>query len=105
MAYYGEYPICLAACFASKEIYDYLIDKGADPNQLDSNGNGLLHTLVINDKLEMFLYASNHPKLKADLTLKNNQGLTPFNLAAKLAKSEIFEKMLEINEIVISIFI
>ena len=32
LAYYGEYPLCLAACFSNKEIYDYLIDKGADPN-------------------------------------------------------------------------
>ncbi len=32
LAYYGEYPLCIAACFGSKEIYDYLIDKGADPN-------------------------------------------------------------------------
>lgn len=32
MAYYGEYPLALAACFVNKEIYDYLIDKGADPN-------------------------------------------------------------------------
>ena len=48
----------------------------------------------------MFLYASNHPKSKANLSLKNSQGLTPFNLAAKLAKLEIFTQMLEINEIV-----
>lgn len=34
MAYYGEYPLCLAACFANKDIYDYLIDQGADPNLL-----------------------------------------------------------------------
>ncbi len=32
LAYYGEYPLCFAGCFANKEIYDYLIDKGADPN-------------------------------------------------------------------------
>ena len=32
LAYYGEYPLALAACFANKEIYDFLIDKGADPN-------------------------------------------------------------------------
>ena len=32
LAYYGEYPLCFAACFSSKEIYDYLIDNGADPN-------------------------------------------------------------------------
>ena len=32
LAYYGEYPLALAACFANKKIYDYLIEKGADPN-------------------------------------------------------------------------
>ena len=32
LAYYGEYPLAYAACFASKDIYDYLIEKGADPN-------------------------------------------------------------------------
>lgn len=32
LAYYGEYPLAFAACFASKEIYDYLVEKGADPN-------------------------------------------------------------------------
>ena len=32
LAYYGEYPLCFAALFANKDIYDYLIDKGADPN-------------------------------------------------------------------------
>jgi ankyrin repeat protein len=33
LAYYGEYPLSFAACFADKKIYDYLIDKGADPNK------------------------------------------------------------------------
>jgi ankyrin repeat protein len=32
LAYYGEYPLAFASCFANKEIYDYLIEKGADPN-------------------------------------------------------------------------
>jgi len=32
LAYYGEFPLAFAACFANKEIYDYLIEKGADPN-------------------------------------------------------------------------
>lgn len=47
------------------------------------------------------MYASNHPVKKAELKTKNAQGLSPFNLAAKLARSEIFTKMLEVNEIVI----
>ena len=32
LAYFGEYPLAFAACFANKEIYDYLVEKGADPN-------------------------------------------------------------------------
>jgi hypothetical protein len=51
LAYYGEYPLAFAACFANKEIYDYLVEKGADPNLQDSNGNTVLHVLVINNKL------------------------------------------------------
>lgn len=32
LAYYGEYPLAFTACFSNKKIYDYLIQKGADPN-------------------------------------------------------------------------
>ena len=40
LAYFGEYPLAFAACFANKEIYDYLVEKGADPNlQGIFNGN------------------------------------------------------------------
>ena len=51
LAYFGEYPLAFAACFCNKEIYDYLISKGADPNIQDSYGNTVLHILVINNKL------------------------------------------------------
>lgn len=50
-AYFGEFPLAFAACFGNRKIYDYLIDKGADPNLQDSYGNTILHILVINDKL------------------------------------------------------
>ena len=32
LAYFGEYPLALAAYFENKEIYDFLLEKGADPN-------------------------------------------------------------------------
>jgi hypothetical protein len=32
LAYYGEYPLALAGCFSNKEVYDYLIEQGGDPN-------------------------------------------------------------------------
>lgn len=49
-AYYGEYPLAFAAAFGYKEIYDYLIDHGADPNKQDTYGNTVLHMLVIRDR-------------------------------------------------------
>jgi ankyrin repeat protein len=49
-AYYGEYPLAFAAAFGYKEIYDYLIDHGADPNMQDTYGNTVLHMLVIRDR-------------------------------------------------------
>lgn len=52
----------------------------------------------------MFLYASNHPKTKAESNIKNAQELTPINLAAKLGRKEIFTKMLEVNVMVNILF-
>ena len=48
----------------------------------------------------MFRYVSNHPKRKALPTLKNKQEFTPLTLAAKLGRKDLFEKMLEIRNIV-----
>lgn len=46
-AYYGEYPIHFAAATGNQEIYDYLIDHGANPNVQDTFGNTALHMVVI----------------------------------------------------------
>jgi len=48
----------------------------------------------------MFTYATNHQMKKASHVIKNNQDLTPVNLAAKLGRKDIFEKMLELRNIV-----
>ena len=48
----------------------------------------------------MFQYASSHPKTKALPTIKNKQNLSPNNLAAKLGRKDLFEKMLELRNIV-----
>ena len=48
----------------------------------------------------MFQYATNHQLKKASHGIKNNQDLTPINLAAKLGRGDLFEKMLELRNIV-----
>jgi len=55
-AYYGEYPLAFAAAFGHKEIYDFLIENGADPNMQDTYGNTVLHMLVIRDQMVSDVY-------------------------------------------------
>ncbi|KAJ7369574.1 hypothetical protein OS493_037915 [Desmophyllum pertusum] len=95
-AYYGEYPASFAACFENKDMYDYLIRKGADPNKQDTFGNAVLHLCVIHNKIDMFLHATQRKhKIRGDTFIRNNLGLTPLTLAAKLGRKEMFHEILE----------
>ena len=64
-AYFGEYPLSFAASFGKEEIYDYLVDHGADPDAKDSYGNAVLHMLVIANQLVCY----NFSKGKNDLDI------------------------------------
>lgn len=90
--YFGEYPLCFAAILNQPECVRLLIAHGADPNKQDSNGNTVLHMLVINNNIEMFKLLVEH---KVNLNIKNNQGFTPLTLAAELGHKEIFTFILE----------
>ena len=85
-SYFGEYALSFAAILNQEECVRLLIAKKADPNKQDSNGNTVLHMLVINDNLKMFKLLLEFGAL---LTIKNRQGLTPLTLAAKLARKEV----------------
>lgn len=49
ISYLGEYPLSHAAVLNQQEATRILIVHGADPNKQDSNGNTVLHMLIIND--------------------------------------------------------
>ncbi|CAF3551992.1 unnamed protein product [Adineta steineri] len=98
-AYFGEYPLAFAAAFGHTEIYDYLIEHGADPNMQDTYGNTVLHVLVIRDQMEMFKHAIRHSSKKARTDVRNNSDLTPLTLAAKLGRREIFIESLELSHV------
>ncbi|MCP9265850.1 Transient receptor potential cation channel subfamily V member 4 [Dirofilaria immitis] len=99
-AYYGEYPLAFAACFGNKDIYDLLIQYGADPNLQDMFGNTILHMCVINYSNSMYSYAVRHWAKPADPNIVNAAGLTPLTLATKLGRKDIFEEMLELMKVV-----
>lgn len=95
-AYYGEYPASFAACFDSKDMYDYLIRNGADPNKQDTFGNTVLHLCIIHNKIDMFLHATRRKhKICGKTFIKNKQGFSPLTLAAKLGRKEMFYEILE----------
>ncbi|KAK6183600.1 hypothetical protein SNE40_011048 [Patella caerulea] len=95
-AYYGEYPLSFAACFQHTDIYDYLIEHDANPNNKDEFGNTVLHMAVIYNQPKIFRHAVKHWFKKA-AEFKNEAGLTPLTLASKLGRPEIFQEMLEIS--------
>lgn len=49
--YWGEYPLCFAACRSQEECYRLILARGADPDSQDTNGNTVLHMLVIYEKM------------------------------------------------------
>ena len=103
-AYYGEFPLSFAACFGHESIYDYLLRNGADPNRQDSNGNTVLHMIVINNQCDMYSYAVRHQVQPANTWIKNGRpgskdGLTPLALASKLGRQQIFNEIMELHRI------
>ncbi|XP_062392184.1 transient receptor potential cation channel subfamily V member 1-like [Sardina pilchardus] len=105
--YFGELPLSLAACTNQKDIVDFLLDQNADVRETDSQGNIVLHALVMvadnspeNTDFIIKMYdhiltraAQLHPKVKLE-EIENEQGLTPIKLAAKKGKIEMFKHML-----------
>jgi transient receptor potential cation channel subfamily V member 5 len=48
--YWGEYPLSFAACTGQFDIVRMLRQHKADPNARDTNGNTVLHLMVIHEK-------------------------------------------------------
>ncbi|MBV95795.1 Transient receptor potential cation channel subfamily V member 3, partial [Eschrichtius robustus] len=98
-AYEGETPLALAACTNQPEIVQLLMDnEQTDITSQDSRGNNILHALVtvaedfktqndfVKHMYDMILLKSGNWELE---TTRNNDGLTPLQLAAKMGKAEV----------------
>ncbi|XP_038045399.1 transient receptor potential cation channel subfamily V member 6-like isoform X1 [Patiria miniata] len=91
LTYWGETPLTFAACLDLNHVFRSLWVKGCDINTQDTNGNTVLHMMVLQDKKDMFTLAY---ELGGDCTIKNKQGYTPLSLAAKLHRIDLFEHIL-----------
>lgn len=92
--YWGEYPLSFAACLGLDECYRMLLSRGADPDAQDTNGNTVLHMLVIYEKLETFDMAY---EMGASLGMRNMLNMTPVTLASKLGRVEMFFHVMNIE--------
>ena len=101
----GELPLSLAACTNQRDIVDFLLEnqyQNADVRETDSQGNMVLHALVVvgdnsseNTDFIIKMYdhilakaAQLYPKVKLE-EIENNQRLTPIKLAANRGKIEV----------------
>ncbi|KAI8835123.1 hypothetical protein BC829DRAFT_63809 [Chytridium lagenaria] len=113
--YFGETVLAFAACMGHVDIVHYLIEKvGVDPNQIDHQGNNVLHVLAFwgyfNDtrgrspSREEYRTYHKHSELGgiylylaeagADDTLANLSGMTPLQVAVWRGHVEMVNAML-----------
>ncbi|CAF0874251.1 unnamed protein product [Rotaria sordida] len=125
--YYGELPLLFACCTNQWNIAEILLKHGASMDATDSNGNNVLHLLVIHNLPKMYTKVkqrwieTEESKKKAssdedededdeDLLLDekavvplwkrlNKDGFTPLTLAADLGQAEMFSFLLEERKI------
>ncbi|KAM3854792.1 transient receptor potential cation channel subfamily V member 3 [Vipera latastei] len=108
--YFGETPLALAACTNQPDIVQLLMENSkTDIMSQDARGNNILHALVTvaedfktqNDFVRRMYDAILLKSRSRDLEMvKNKDGLTPLQLAAKTGKLEILKYILsrEIKE-------
>lgn len=92
--YWGEYPLSFAACLGQEECYRLVLAKGADPDAQDTNGNTVLHMLVIYEKSETFDMAY---EVGSSLGIRNVQNMTPLTMAARLGRVDMFFHIMNIE--------
>ena len=81
----GMTPVMSATLFVPHlDVVQYLESKGADLKAKDSDGNTLLHNVIISGDLEIIKYLVEYG---LDVNAANNDGLTPFQIAIVLEQS------------------
>ena len=97
--YFGEFLLGFAASSGQEELVELCISAGCDINAQDTLGNTVLHIIVLSDNkykngccARMFGLLQKHG---ADLSIKNDEGLTPLTSAAVLGNLKLFDDVLK----------
>lgn len=76
-----------------KQALDIMMQKGANINARDNQGNGLLYYLVLHNDVPFFKYVLQTYGNKIQLDLKNNNSDTPLDLARRLRRPEFIKAL------------
>ncbi|CAF3956669.1 unnamed protein product [Rotaria sp. Silwood1] len=113
VSYYGEVPLGFACCTDQWDIVEILLKYGADMDVTDSNGNTILHMLVICNLPEMYAKfkdrwikqqnMSNSKKITDSKSTQpsklwnrlNKDRLTPLTLSADLGQAKMLSWLLD----------
>nr|WP_305764015.1 ankyrin repeat domain-containing protein [Capnocytophaga sp. oral taxon 878] len=85
---FGYSLLHLAVITKNLEAFNYLIEKGADVNAQDINGNSILSSAVFNYNRDTDFYTEIINKLiekGANIYLENNYGVSAYSLANNIA--------------------
>jgi hypothetical protein len=96
--YYGEYPLSFAASLGNKEMYSYLLSKGANPDVKDSFGNTALHMMVIHKQSDMYVYAMSAILPRRPKEQSNGYNRTPLILAAMTGAPDMFKVIVALKK-------
>ena len=108
----GELPVCFAACSNQADVFEFLLENGADARETTQEGNNVLHLIVLNDSLEKLrseaaageihvrLFRSIRGCLSDDAykslsEQENKDGYTPLLLAAAHGSPKMFSLLFD----------
>ncbi|XP_078507349.1 transient receptor potential cation channel subfamily V member 6-like [Lissotriton helveticus] len=102
LIYFGEHILSFAACVGHEEIVRLLIDKGSNIQMQDCLGNTVLHILTLQPNktfacqiYDLILsYDKGEDGQYLDM-MTNNQGLTPFKMAAVEGNTVMFHHIVQ----------
>ncbi|XP_069785119.1 transient receptor potential cation channel subfamily V member 6-like isoform X2 [Narcine bancroftii] len=103
LVYYGEHVLSFAACVGNEEIVKFLIEHGADIKAQDYLGNTVLHHLALQAQsytaqMYDFIVSLDPENGNPTETMTNNDGLTPFKLAALEGNVQLFQHLMKKRE-------
>ncbi|XP_067685531.1 serine/threonine-protein phosphatase 6 regulatory ankyrin repeat subunit A-like [Haliotis asinina] len=91
--YMGMPPVLLAVCFFNREVFEFLVKKGADLSVVDKHGDNILHLVCRYGNMKIVNYILTHTTLNINST--NNKKMTPLLMAAYHGKKDVLGLLLE----------